>query len=302
MSNENLQTATDSAVKKQSFFATLTKKIRNFFTYNLPGQRLRIWELDLIRGIIMFFVTLDHVCVFSYYWNIITYKTAFGKALESFAVFYLHSYFRKFVEPIGLWSLCFMSGISCQFSRSSVRRSVKFLIITAVFMSGYLALHFIVPDLITGYVIFNIVPIIAISITLWYLVDALKCPMKIRIAVASLLTAAGVVLFFVNRFSANGIYVKNDFLSLLIYNKHGYEVSPNNFEPLLPHLGFFFLGGAFGKYFYKDKTSKLKVKTPPKAITPLMLLGKHSFIAYLFLTPIIIGSVWLIVRFVWLFL
>lgn len=301
--NENLEvSASAETVKKPSFSAKFKRGIVDFFTYNPPGRRLRIWELDLIRGIIMFFVTLDHVCLFAYYWKFITYKTAFGKVLESFSVFYLESYFRKAVEPIGLWSLCFLSGISCQFSRSSIRRISKFWILTAVFMGGYCALHFIIPNLITGVVIFNIVAILTISMTLWYLLDHLNCPMKVRIIIASVLTAAGVTLFFINRFAPNGLYVKNDFLALLIYNKHGWEVSPNNFEPLIPHLGFFFFGGIFGRYVYKDKTSRLKVKTPPKVLAPIMLLGKHSLKAFLFLPFIILAIVWLIVRFVWLFL
>ena len=42
------------------------RKFKDFFTYNIPGKRPRIWELDLIRGIIMVVVTFDHVSRFSY--------------------------------------------------------------------------------------------------------------------------------------------------------------------------------------------------------------------------------------------
>ena len=277
----------------------LKSKFKDFFTYNIPGKRLRIWELDLIRGIIMVVVTFDHVCRFSYYWGIIRFQTAFGKAIESIALGYLNSYFCKHAYPYALWLLCFMSGISCQFSRSDTKRLIKSWALSAVFMGGYLALHFIIPNIITGYVIFNIIAVITISVTFWYILDKLKVHDVYRIIFGALTVITGVTLFYYNRFHEGGLFVENKFLALLIYNKNGYNVSPNNFEPLLPHLGFFVLGG---KNFYRDKATRLKRKTPPKWLTPVMLLGKHSLEAYLFMPVLCISALWLIVKLVGLFL
>ena len=280
----------------------LKSKFKDFFTYNIPGKRLRIWELDLIRGIIMVVVTFDHVCRFSYYWGIIRFQTAFGKAIESIALGYLNSYFCKHAYPYALWLLCFMSGISCQFSRSDTKRLIKSWALSAVFMGGYLALHFIIPNIITGYVIFNIIAVITISVTFWYILDKLKVHDVYRIIFGALTVITGVTLFYYNRFHEGGLFVENKLLALLIYNKNGYNVSPNNFEPLLPHLGFFVLGAVFGKNFYRDKATRLKRKTPPKWLTPVMLLGKHSLEAYLFMPVLCISALWLIVKFVGLFL
>lgn len=280
----------------------LKSKFKDFFTYNIPGKRLRIWELDLIRGIIMVVVTFDHVCRFSYYWGIIRFQTAFGKAIESIALGYLNSYFCKHAYPYALWLLCFMSGISCQFSRSDTKRLIKSWALSAVFMGGYLALHFIIPNIITGYVIFNIIAVITISVTFWYILDKLKVHDVYRIIFGALTVITGVTLFYYNRFHEGGLFVENKFLALFIYNKNGYNVSPNNFEPLLPHLGFFVLGAVFGKNFYRDKATRLKRKTPPKWLTPVMLLGKHSLAAYLFMPVLCISALWLIVKLVGLFL
>lgn len=308
---ENATANPTAEAKKPTAFDKFKRGVKNFFTYNPVGKRPRIWELDLIRGIILFFVTLDHVCLFAYYWKIIVYKTAFGAVLEDFSVFYLESTFRKFVEPLGLWTLCFLSGISCQFSRSSVRRMAKFWIITALFMGGYAILHFIMPDLVVGVFIFNIVPILTISMTLWYLIDHLECPMWARIVFGATGTAIGLAFYvlncvkaggiFVNDILASGITIDNPFLAILVYNKSGYHLSPNNFEPLFPHLGFFFLGAIFGRYFYKNKKTRLSRPEPPKAIAPIMLLGKHSLKAFILLPPIILAAVWLVVHFVQLF-
>lgn len=280
----------------------LKRKIKNYFTYNIEGKRPRIWELDLIRGIIMVMVVFDHVCRFSYYWGIIHFQTAFGKAIGRVAVGYLNSYFCNNAYPYALWLLCFMSGISCQLSHSSSLRLAKFWAFCVVFMGGYLALHFIIPDLVTGYIIFNIVAVLTVSVTIWFVLDKLKVPDLYRKIVGSIMVAAGLTLFYYNRFADGGIFVQNPFLALLIYNRNGYNVSPNNFEPLIPHLGFFILGGVFGRHFYKDKKTKLKRETPPKWLSPIMLLGKHSLSAYLFLPVLIISLLWLIVKFVGLFL
>ncbi len=298
--------------KKPTIKNNLKTRLRNYFTYNVPGKRQRVWELDLIRGILLFFVTIDHTCTFAYAWGIITYKTAVGAALKNFADFYLGSIFKKVTHLVALWLICFMSGISCQFSRSSFKRIIKFWIFTAVFMGGYALLHLLFPNYISGTLIFNIVAVLTISMTCWYLLDFLKCPTFVRIIIGAALTAFGLGFYIYSAVKANGPFVEdiisggavvdNDFLALMVYSKNGYKLSPDNFEPLLPHLGFFFLGAIFGKYFYKDKTSRLKRKTPPKSLTPIMLLGKHSLEAYLILTPIVIAIIWLITHFVWLFL
>lgn len=280
----------------------IKRKIKDFFTYNIKGKRLRAWELDLIRGIIMVGVTFDHVCKFSYSWELFQFQTAFGKAIESAVGVYVHSTVLKYLYPHVLWLLCFMSGISCQFSRSSASRLIKFWAVCILFMGGYLALHFIVPDIISGYVIFNIIAVLTISATFWYALDKLKVPDIYRIILGALIAAAGVTLFYCNKLLEDGIYVDNEFLALLIYNKHGYRVSPNNFEPLIPHIGFFLLGGVFGRHVYRDKTTKLKRQTPPKWLTPVMLFGKHSLVAYLVMPVLCIPLIWLIVQFVQLFL
>lgn len=297
---------------KQSFFGKLKVKIRNFFTYNIIGKRERVWELDLIRGILLFFVTIDHTCTFAYSWGIITYKTAVGEAFKNFADFYLDSVFKKVSHLLALWLICFMSGTSCQFARSSIRRIIKFWIFTAVFMGGYALLHLLFPNYISGTLIFNIVAVLTISMTCWYLLERFNCPMFVRIIIGAFFTAFGLGFYVYSCIKANGLFIEdiisggavieNKFLALTVYCKSGYKLSPDNFEPLLPHLGFFFLGAVFGRYFYKDKTTKLKRKTPPKVLMPIMILGKHSLEAYLLLTPIVIGVMWLITRFVWVFL
>lgn len=300
---DGIETPTEepSQEAELGFWGRLKKKTKEYFTYNVPGHNLRVWELDLIRGIIMIFVTFDHIARFSYYWGIIHFQTPFGQAIGRGAVAYLTNDFIQNSYAFWLWVICFMSGISCQFSHSSVMRVIKFWIFSFVFMGGYLALHFVMPDRLTGYLIFNIVAVLTISVTVWYLMEKLKLPDWWRIAIASAIIVTGVALYFYSRFHDGGLYVDNGLLALLVYNQHGYQLSPNNFEPLLPHLGFFILGAVYGKHVYKDKKTVLKRSTPPKWLSPVMILGKHSLAAYLFLPTVSIALLWVVVQFVGLF-
>ena len=183
-----------------------------------------------------------------------------------------------------------------------MKRLLKFWIVCAVVMGGYLVLHFIFPNQMQGYILFNIIAVLTLSSSFWYVLDKLRIPDIYRLILGALIAVAGVTLFFVYKFGPNSVTVKNDFFALFVYNKHGYQVSINNFEPLMPHIGFFILGGVFGKHVYADKTTKLKRKTPPKWLSPVMILGKHSFVAYFAMPVLCIGVLWLIVNFIGLFL
>ena len=112
---DGIETPTEepSQEAELGFWGRLKKKIKEYFTYNVPGHNLRVWELDLIRGIIMIFVTFDHIARFSYYWGIIHFQTPFGQAIGRGAVAYLTNDFIQNSYAFWLWVICFMSGISC---------------------------------------------------------------------------------------------------------------------------------------------------------------------------------------------
>ena len=126
--SENLQPQSKKEKKNfwnflKSLFVKLGLKIKDYFTYNIPGKRPRIWELDLLRGIILIVVTFDHCCLFSYYWHVTPYVTEFGQKLLDFAYWYCECDFRKGIQPFGLFFLSFLSGINCSFTRSEIGRA-----------------------------------------------------------------------------------------------------------------------------------------------------------------------------------
>lgn len=288
--------------KVASFFSAIGTKIKNFFIYNPQGKSPRVWELDLLRGILILAVTLDHFFLFLDQWKFIPFQTEFGNQIMEFAILYRRSSFRAAMQPFGLFFLCFLSGVNCRFTRGSFRRVLKFWIFCGLFMGGFALLKVLLPDMLHTYLIFNIITVLTISFTVWWLFDLVRCPVWVRSAIGIILIVIGLVCYYKYFAETEEFYVENDFLALMVYNQHGFEMSVDNFEPLLPHLGWFIIGGVVGRYVYEEKKTHCKQVYPPKLLRPLLLVGKHSLVFYLVGTIFLFVPLWLIVKFIGLFL
>lgn len=272
------------------FFARLGTGIKRYFTYNVEGRSPRAWELDVLRGVILLAVTLDHCLWFGSWEELMPTYTVVGMWLKELANTYCNSVVRVAMQPFGLWLLAFMSGMNSSFTRSSIRRVIKFWVFCGVFMASYSLLHIVWPDLVTGSFVWNIIAVLTVCFTIWWLLDVLKVSSWLRGYLGALLIVVGITFYYL-KLTGQQAYVENGFLSLMVYSTHGRELSPQNFEPLLPHLGFFLVGGVVGKYLYPDRKSKCKSPYPPKALTPVLLIGKHSLAAYLCLPFVILGII-----------
>ncbi len=264
-------------------------QIRDLLRYNV-GEKKRIWELDIIRGILMLMVTLDHTCQFGLNLGIFDFTTEFGMAIRSFAEAYCNSDFRIGIQPFALFLFSYLSGVNCSFAKSKFRRVLKMWIIAGIFMGGYAILHLIIPDFIVDFLIFNIIAVITICVTVWWLFDLVRLPTWVRLGISIIAICIGLTYYY-KYFVLGASYVENEFLALLVYNTHGYEMSTNNFEPLLPHLGWFILGGVMGKYLYKERKTLTKHAEPYVIFRPLAYIGKHSLVVYLLGTVIILAII-----------
>jgi len=283
-----------------AFFWRLGQRVKRFFQYNVEGKTPRAWELDVLRGVVMLFVTLDHCMFFGQKEAILPVQTSFGLALRDFAALYCASATRHVMQPFGLWFIALLSGLNCAFTRSRAWRVVKFWCFTAIFMGIYALLHVVWPELVTATFIFNIIHVLTICFTVWWLLDLIKTPYWVRGYLGAALIIVGLSYFYMHYIQQSS-YVQNDFLALMVYNTHGYELAPQNFEPLLPHLGFFLVGGVLGKFLYPDRKTKCKTIYPPKALYPLLMMGKHSLVIYFALPFVLLGIVRGIVALVALF-
>jgi len=271
-------------------FIRLGRAIKRYFTYNPEGRNPRAWELDVMRGVILLAVTLDHCLYYGGKEELIPAYTVVGFWFKHLSEVYCSSAVRRGMQPFGLWFIAFLSGMNSSFTRSKFHRVFKFWILCVLFMGGYALLHILWSDLVTASFVFNIIAVLTICFTFWWVLDIIKCPYWLRGYLGALLIVAGITYYY-KYYVLDSAWVENKLLALLVYNQHGRDMSPQNFEPLLPHLGFFLVGGVLGKYLYPDRKTKCKKLYPPKMLTPVLLIGKHSLAAYLVLPFIILGIV-----------
>ncbi len=267
--------------------------------YN-TGSHPRIWELDLFRGVLMLFVTLDHVINYGFVFGFFDFHT---KPMMWFAEnvlkAYRDGYFRVGIQPFGLFTFSFLSGISCSLAGNNAKRSIKMIVLCAVYMGVFAILHLIMPDVVTSFFIFNIINVLTICILFWNLLAWIRTPHWIRTVLGLIMGVVGLTFYYI--FFVRGIsFIDNDFLSLLVYNAHAMNIV-QNFEPLLPHMGFFFLGGVLGSVMYADRKTKTKSEVCIKPLLPVAMMGKNSLVTYLFLPVILLGFIWVVEQIVWLF-
>ncbi len=284
-----------------------SKSRRTFgaFLYGLvhynTGTTPRVWELDLFRGALMLFVTLDHVVNFGFMLGFFDFRTPeMIWFADNVLRPYLNSSFRVGIQPFGLFIFSFLSGISCSLAKSSLKRSIKMVILCAVYMGVFALLHVLMPNVVTSYYIFNIINVLTICILLWQFFELIKCPDWIRTLLGLVIGAVGLTYYY-SFFVRGNSNITNDLVSLLVYNRHALDIV-QNFEPLFPHMGFFLLGGVLGKMLYADKKTKTKSEVCIKPLLPLATMGKNSLVTYLFLPVIILGSIFIIEKIVWFFI
>lgn len=262
----------------------------------LPKLRLighRIWELDYIRGILLILVTIDHCCIFLP--NFIIPNNAIGTLIIRIANDYTSLVLRSYFQPLVIFLFAFLSGINCKFAKNHLGRAVSI----GLFTSAFMLLHkigtlFLYPFL-NGLLIFNILAVLTICMFVWVPIKRYRIPKAAIIGVACVLIAIG--LYFLASLLMTGSYYQLPqnlkVFALLIYSQQGVNWSPNNFEPLLPALGFFLLGGVTGGVIYKNNRSLIK-HLPNNFIKPVILMGKYSIYAYLFAPVVIIGLLYLL--------
>lgn len=271
-------------------------QVNDFLENDIRKKSSRIWELDLIRGIILILVTWDHIGIFGYCWNIIGASNAFGIWLRDFMFKYLASGIRWGFEPVLIWMLVLLSGINCTFSRNHTRRAAEMLALDLLIIVGHTILKQFYFE-IKGETLFNILTIFSICFTLWVAVDYFKIKNKYLIQVALVLFAGG--LYYYLRYRTNLIGEQLTLpenlrgMFFLVYNTNAYEISYNNFEPLLPSLGFFLLGGVFGRKFYKNRSSLVNSKCP-KFLKPVIWTGRHSLTVFLLGAPVLVFFMWIL--------
>lgn len=234
----------------------------------------RIHELDFARGILMVLVIMDHI------FNLL------GKYLDSWGAKDVASFFngyvnwgpRIFIRYICLALFVFLSGISSAFSKNNWKRAGKMLIFwLAIFIFSAMleaGLQFEpfknIQGLPSAFISINIIGVIGFSVLLY-------CPLQGKkwywLLVAAIVSFLFHILLVLIKDTPYGEKLQP--LALFFYPSGRMA----DFMPLVPYMGFFFLGAMFSEFTYcKKQDSYFKRYNWER---PVCFLGRHSLIIYI---------------------
>ena len=240
-----------------------------------PGAfEKRVHEVDFLRGLLIIIVLIDHI-LNNFLLNTETWYQITGNEFwlnfYNAMCFYWDSVARQIIRYMCLIAFCFISGVSCAFSRNNWKRAGEMILVFALLAVGSNLLEAwkaLGPN--TDCIIdFNVIGVLAFS-TLFY------C--------------------FVQNATWKGLLAST--LCWLLFCTYGMEILasipgtldarvPALFEPkfvtadwmpLVPYISFFFLGALFSYFFYQDKKSKLPRHEFER---PFCFVGRYTLYIYL---------------------
>lgn len=262
-------------------------------------MKKRITELDFIRGLAIMIMILDHVVYdFGYllpkiFKNYPSYDEGFWTDLFYFAKRFWNWQVREDVRYFVLFIFLALTGISCSFSRSNLKRGVKLfafscLLTLVTYIFGQLTNS---PN---NTIIFGIIHCISISIILVALMEKFDYGKWTYLSVGLFMIILGAYILFINPKVRRAWYGSEPLLSLLFKAILGiYDVGSDCYS-LLFFGGQVFIGVFLGKLLYKDRKS-LIIKGDYKN-NFITVIGRHSLIIYLLhqiILPVILSIIML---------
>ncbi len=219
----------------------------------------RIPEIDFLRGVCIVLVVFDHIA-----YNMVVYKNS------GFFDWYWYSDFRLWFRQFVLFLFCFLSGLSCAFSRNNWRRA------------GELVLLWVGISLVTNLLAetrwfdpgdveinFNIIAVLALSTLIYCFFQKRTWKCWLAWLLIFLLFSAFALPELDKEFGVANI--------LPLWDNGDY--SPGDYLPLFPYICFFFAGAITAVFVYKNKVSVFKHRYNWER--PICYIGRHTIWIYI---------------------
>ncbi len=235
-------------------------------------MKRRIWELDALRGVCILGMIVIHLI----------YDLG-----ELFAlVKWQNSPAFIFAQQWGGIGFLLISGICVTLGSRCIRRGLT------VFSAGMLCTAITAGIVFLGFadksllIRFGILHCLGICMLLWPVFK--KFP-------AIVLASLGVLLAALGLYIGEHIYTNCPYLFFL--GLRSISFSSSDYFPLLPNFGYFLIGAAFGKSFYREKTTLLpNINAHNPFLRFLQMCGRHSLWIYLLHQPVLIAALFIITK------
>ncbi len=259
-----------------------------------PKTKKRIWEIDFLRGFCIFLMLFDHAALMlssyfgpSWYGGYAAMRSSslFGAKLCTLCEqYYFYSDLRAIGHPIVLFIFFSISGISCAFSRSNLKRGIQLAIVSAL----YTLVTYILDETMSlgCYTTFGVLHFYAFCIIFWAVVSKLCNDNVIaKTMISGFMVILVAVLYYCYKAPADTpewlFFVfspKNADGTPSFYSQSA--VSPGDLFPLIPWSAFFFAGTFLQPFLYSKKRSLLPV-LDGKWNKPMCFIGRHALLFYI---------------------
>lgn len=233
----------------------------------------RAHEIDFIRGVLIIIVILDHIMNnfmnHSNTWYQIT-GIEFWHNFYLFADWYWFSIPRQIIRQIALISFCFISGISCAFSKNNWKRAGLMVTVFAVLqVVGNLLQAWNVLPGVNTIIDFNVIGVLAFSTLFYCFVQ--NCSWKG-------LTASMLLWLLFSTYGMNIIRTIPGTEVARVPSLIEPTFTPADWMPLVPYIAFFFMGAILSYFVYQDRKSKVRRFEWER---PVCFIGRHTIWIYL---------------------
>ncbi len=269
MTNVN-QNGENGTIENGSF-DTETTENKAFLPKN-KRKKERIVLLDFLRGLLMLWVFFDHFLYDCFGIFRFDFTTENGRNLVKFSINYWNGLYRSIAHPIVLFLFFAISGIVTVFSRNHLKRALK--------ITGFAVLTFLGTFIADWFSSFGLRCTITVGVLYAFAVcdlfvllfEKIKTNKYVYLVLGVILSVIGLLYYY------QTVTVFSDKLFFIVWDRPFFMSGKSaDYFPVLPYLGYFFIGVFLGKTVYKDKKPKIKLSNGTvKALSPVSYIGRTS--------------------------
>lgn len=253
----------------------------------------RVTELDLIRGICILGMAVDHAFAMTIFMLPSIFQNSEATYnIYQFGLKYWNSTPRMIIHLIGLSLFLLLTGVCCSFSRSNIRRGTKLLIVSVIFTIVTIIFMNLIGEQ-DEIVTFGVLHCIAVCLLVVGVLDKINTNKWVYLAIGLVMIVVGIL--FVTVINENGdYYVKYSSESLWTLVPKiilGLSYAGADCIPLFPYGGVVFVGVFLGRQFYSERKSLVFKSYHNNIVT---MLGRHTLVFYL-VHLLIIVPIWVVV-------
>ncbi len=289
VTNENLANTVETTAET----ADKTEGILSYL--KTPATKKRIWEIDFLRGFCIFLMLFDHAALMlaSYFGPSWYGGRAAMHASELFGAklcalcetYYYYSALREIGHPIVLFIFFSISGISCAFSRSNLKRGIQLAAVSLV----YTLVTYVLDEIMSlgCFTTFGVLHFYAFCIIFWALASKM-C--KDNVIAKTMISGFMIILVAVLYYCYTPPADTPEWLFFVFSPKNadgtpvGFysqsAMSPGDLFTLIPWSAFFFAGTFLQPFLYSKKRSLLPA-LDHKWNKPMCFIGRHALLFYI---------------------